>query len=598
MLYFGIILSCLLKPTIGAGQLEAHLRSADVNAAYTEGSQQSEARLRYAQALELQSELSEIPANVDSSLVAGSEGAEINSVEADFKVPADNWSPEFDRGVAASTHKELSLPQQAPGQVYRSAYRKPARKLPDNEVDFSLWKGKSDTWRDPVIEEEQKARASTAEEGEGADGSPSLVKEGSEKKETTESEAGSQKENEGLAETVAPGTNGEELEPKMADAGTTESAQDIKTLRPNAAANRPDYVHFGLFAKTFYGVNLKENNFNVDVVMTLKWIDHRVISLIPTGSDEMTLSKKESEQQIWLPGMVITNRDIKRHDLISTAVMINRKGEVFKVERVMVTVKNVYKLKDYPYDTQKLVVKIASSKYMLDEVVLKPAKAGVGVAPDLLKGYNYDFVDVGAKAIEDISGALSKSRGLLTITIKRDSTQYFNGHMIPVFLVASISCGVHWFPFVAPFITPRVALCILALLAFTNLMLQSSSQLPTGAPFNWNDCFNQIVLAVMFLNVCMNIFAETCLHQIKVDDLARTINHELKVVMPSILALGICIVTSAAGPNGWMSLGMTSCVVKTMIGLLIGSYVLYCVSRVNVALEQKRTEAGKEQCSA
>ena len=91
-------------------------------------------------------------------------------------------------------------------------------------------------------------------------------------------------------------------------------------IRPGAASKTTDVITFGLFAKTFYGVSEKDNNFVIDVVMTLKWMDKRVAALIPKGLEELTLSKKESEMKIWLPMMAITNRDIKKYDLISTAV--------------------------------------------------------------------------------------------------------------------------------------------------------------------------------------------------------------------------------------------------------------------------------------
>jgi len=371
------------------------------------------------------------------------------------------------------------------------------------------------------------------------------------------------------------------------------------TVRPNAGG-KPEVVSFGLFAKTFYGVNVKANNFVIDIVQTYKWKDDRVKALIEAGKDHLTLSKKESEMKIWLPGMVITNRDIKKYDLISTSVTINKKGEVFKVERAMAIVKCGYILNDFPYDKQDLVVKVASSKYMINEVVLEPAKKGIGASDGLLDGEAYDFVKVGASAFADINGALKKSRGLLTINVKRNLGKYTQSHIVPAFLLVCISWGVFWFPFIAPFITPRLALSILTLLNFTYLTVSSSHSLPAGAPYNWNDVGNQGVMIVMFTTVCMNIFEECVFHQLKLDELARTINHELKVFMPFISVTMFLIILAchkAAGHvghgddhgDGWMTIEGTSAVTKTYLFLIIIGYAAYCGHRVRVTLEQKRS---------
>jgi len=374
----------------------------------------------------------------------------------------------------------------------------------------------------------------------------------------------------------------------------TESGRPINpiSVRPNAG-KAADKIEFGLFAKNFYGASLRRNDFIIDVVMTLKWTDMRVVTLIPEGLEEMVLSKMGSEKSVWLPIVAITNRDIKKFDLISTAVSINRKGEVVKVERATAVCKNKYKLNHYPYDEQDLVVKIASTKYMIDEVVLEPSKEGVGAAKNLLKGYSYDFLKVGATSFKDVDGALKKSRGMLTISVKRNAGEYFQSHLIPASLLIVISCGIHFFPFVAPFITPRVALSVLAMLAFTNVMLSSCKMLPSGAPFNWNDLINQTVLMIMFTNIVMNIFAESVYHQMKVDDLGKSMNNELKILIPLVSFGSLGLLCAAAGPGGFMSLQTSSYVAKLIIIGTMFMYICLCFARLNAALAKKAGAAAK-----
>jgi len=361
---------------------------------------------------------------------------------------------------------------------------------------------------------------------------------------------------------------------------------DMRDVRPNAGKG-PDTVSFGLFAKTFYGFDLKGKEFTIDVVQTYKWMDERVIGLVPDGADHLTLGQKEAEDKIWLPGMVITNREIDQYDLISTAVTINKKGEVSKVERATAIVKCKYDLSDFPFDEQKLIVKVASSKYMTDEVMLKPDSGAFGAEKGLLVGQVYDLLDVGGTAITDVSGALKKSRGLLTISVERNLDKYSQSHLIPCFLMTCVSCAVFWFPFIAPFITPRLAMSVLALVQFTYLTIRSSSNLPATCPYNWNDLINQTILTVMFSSIMLNIFGETVFHTLKLGDLAISMNHECKVLQPFVAVTSVGAILALAGPHSWMSIAATSAFIKIYMALVLGSYIAFSIRRVKIASAKK-----------
>lgn len=395
----------------------------------------------------------------------------------------------------------------------------------------------------------------------------------------------------------------QEKQPSIVDFALSDSRNQVDTkaepagkvdplsVRPNAG-KAPDKVQFGVYAKNFYGIDLFRDNFVIDAVITLKWTDTRVAKLIPAGMDELTLSQLVSAKRMWLPAVVITNREMKKYDLISTAVKINRKGEVLKVLRATATVKNKYKLSQYPYDEQDLLVKIGSTKYMSDEVVLEPLKEVVVLENGLLKGYSYDLVKAGATSMEDIDGPMKKSLGVLSITVKRKSAEYTTKHLLPACLLLVISCGIHYFPFVAPFITPRVVLSVFALLAFTKLTIVSTEVLPAGAAFNWNDLINQSILMIMFTNIGMNIFGEFVYHSFHCTSFGTTMNHECKAMMPIICIVSLGTICLAAGPDGLMPLTTASIVVKSVLIGTIGIFILIICKRLTRALAN-RDEASK-----
>jgi hypothetical protein len=364
---------------------------------------------------------------------------------------------------------------------------------------------------------------------------------------------------------------------------------DIKSLRPGAGTGVADTVAFGVFAKALYEVDVKNNKFTMDAVLSLKWNDPRVVSLVPAGMDEVSMSAKEAAGKIWMPEVAITNRDIKRIDVISTAVTITNTGEVSKIERSIVVCNNVYELAEYPFDKQQLAVKIASSKYMLNHLVLRPDadKSTSGKRDGLMSATAYDMDSWKVFAFDETDGALKKSRGVLQLTVQRKFGSYLENHLKPTFLLLVISWGVFWFPFENPFITPRLALSVLALLAFTNLLIKSSAALPQGSPGNWNDLFNLQIQAMMFLTITLNIFSETCKHKLKLDALGIGINDEAKFVLPCLSMVLITIVLTA-GSFKWLSLSMAGVVTNVLLVIVVGIYIAHNAGRVSSHQEQRK----------
>jgi len=366
---------------------------------------------------------------------------------------------------------------------------------------------------------------------------------------------------------------------------------DIVTARPKASAGVPDEVTFGIYAKTFLGASMKENSFDLDFVLQLTWNDPRVVGLVPAGVDEQTLSAEQATKSIWMPGIVVTNRAIKMYEIISTVVMIRKSGDVTKVERATVTCRSIFDLRQYPFDTQSFKMKIASSEYMLDELVLKPSKnqSDSGVSDGIFDAFQYELDSWKIYSFEEQDGAMTKSRGVLQIDGKRSLDKYGEAHLMPTAMVLIISFGVFWFPFQTPFVTPRMALSILALLSFTNFMIKTSEKLPPGAPTNWNDVFNYCVLVLMCAGIVINIMAEICDHQLKLPHLGAAINNEAKVLQPAHSFLLLSIVHTG-GKYQWISVGSAQVLVKVLFVTITTGYIAYSIRRMSFFKAEKEAK--------
>jgi len=368
---------------------------------------------------------------------------------------------------------------------------------------------------------------------------------------------------------------------------------DPLMIRPHAGKG-VDNVSFALRAMNFYGADLKAFTFKLDMVMSLKWKDPRVIALIPEGLPKLSMSHGQAEKILWMPGIVVSNRDIEKYEIISSSVTIYPSGEVHRVERANTRVMMKFLLEDYPFDSQRLALNIASSKYMLNEVRLVPDDQKAGVEENIWG--LYDMNSWHTEAFTQHDGDLKKSRGSLVIDVKRGLDKYSQDHLWPSFIVLMISWAVFYFPFINQFIMARLALSILALLTFTNLVLKSTKELPGAAPFNWNDLFNQQIQTLMFITIVTNVASEIAFHQFHHEHLAKAMNNEAKILVPMLSIFNVFIII-LCGERHWVTLAHAHYITEGVIVVFFIGYVTYLV-RNESKMTEKEVEEDAEACKA
>jgi len=351
-------------------------------------------------------------------------------------------------------------------------------------------------------------------------------------------------------------------------------------------------VKFGIRAMNFYGTKLKQFSFMIDMVMTLRWHDSRVIDLIPEGLDKLSMGQEQAEENLWMPGINVTNRAIEKYEIISASVTIYRSGEVRRVERAISQVMKKFELQGYPFDTQSLDVIVASSKYMTDEVVLEDSKEDSGVYENIWGLYN--MLDWSTKDYVTKDGPLEKSRGSLTVNIKRGLEKYGQEHLLPSAIVLMISWAVFYFPYANPFITARLCLSILALLQFTSLIVKSSRELPGAAPFNWNDLINQQIQTLMFVTIILNISSEIANHTFQNEDLAKGLNNQAKLLVPGLSIFNIVLILGG-GMNQWMTLEHCATLTQVSLVIFLSLYIAYAVKQERARARAKAEELKQEQ---
>lgn len=360
------------------------------------------------------------------------------------------------------------------------------------------------------------------------------------------------------------------------------------SIRPGAGGPA-DNVKFGLWMKAFLGSNAVDASFAADVVLTLRWTDHRAAGLVPPGSTKVSMSGSDAAKQIWTPSITISNRDIGGLEVISSAATIRAGGEVETVDRLLTRVKNDFDTRYFPFDTHNFSIHLASSALMMDSLVLSPIEevpAWVradadepqlsGVNPASFGGSDFSLVTSHVRAFREVDGALTKSRGELVVTAKRNAEAYVENIFFPAFLLIGMSWTIFFFPTLPAFTMPRVSVSALAFLALVTLSRRIDDAMPTRSALCWLDVFVECTESLMFAAISLNITEVYIYNTLNGQKLASRLGHELMFLYPllTVVTMGICF----SATDG-RQLEHTRLLTRICTGVGVGTYIASAFAR-------------------
>eukprot|EP00929_Paragymnodinium_shiwhaense_P121089 TRINITY_DN93206_c0_g1_i1.p1 TRINITY_DN93206_c0_g1~~TRINITY_DN93206_c0_g1_i1.p1 ORF type:complete len:442 (-),score=61.05 TRINITY_DN93206_c0_g1_i1:275-1600(-) len=363
-----------------------------------------------------------------------------------------------------------------------------------------------------------------------------------------------------------------------------EEERDI-TFRPNAGAEA-DAVEIGVVMRALYSVDMKDGTFTADLIVARRWKDPRNAHFVKKGHKRITLSSKAAKESIWVPDVGITNHAPDGEDTVSSVVMIEPSGLTTKVERVLAVLTNTFDSSAFPFDNQTLLVTVGSTTYGADDLTLVPVadKTWTFVPPEVFRATDYHLNDYELLVIDDVDGFLTKSRGLLRMSVSRDPTGFISGTLVPEILILAVSYSVFWFPLTAPFAMPRVATALIAFLSLLTMALKTNAMLNRNAGLTWIDLFESTAQGLMFFTVCLNILTLASFHSFEAHHVAQVINAELMCGFPLLVLVvfGVC----AWKRDGTMLDLMT--LVNQLIMFVAGAiYIAWCLVRLWRETQQK-----------
>lgn len=325
------------------------------------------------------------------------------------------------------------------------------------------------------------------------------------------------------------------VEPKRSPEKAETSMSLLEKLdaqKAKAAVNKD--IQYSVYVRKIYDIDVVKKTWEADLVFTLSWYDEASKA---AGSPDTatTFDLEEARKGMWLPDVEITNRHMKNVETVSASVKVwPHRGWVSKVERVSVQMLNDFDTSAYPFDNQTLRVVLSSTKYMSDEVSLRPHEnpSQFGVKEDFLKGTGF-LSDEGSEqplftyeAINETDGELRKCRGTFNLKVKRSSMAISRTIFEPTLTLVALPYAVLFFPRALPFSMPRVATSLVPLLCMITFATKYKM------PDSWLDVYFEMITLMIASMFVWSLVLEVVQHSYKNEELTYRMVWEMKILYP------------------------------------------------------------------
>jgi len=354
-----------------------------------------------------------------------------------------------------------------------------------------------------------------------------------------------------------------------------DAPEDI-ALRPHVGSE-PDVVQFGVLCKQLYTIDFPGKKFTGDFILNYEWTDPRAAMLVPEGLSAVTIPGEDARYKLWMPDVTITNGD---QEDSSVMIKVDYRGRVSKVVRTEAVMRADFTSATFPFDTQTLRVRLASSTNMMEDVVLSPMndETRVGVEDDAFRTSDFSPIVVKMRVVSEVDGPLRKSRGEFDIDVRRSPWNVIRNAIVPAILISSTAWVAFFVPgSVAAFFMPRVAVTTIAFLALVALAIAVDQMQPARDITSWLDIFMEMCLGIVYATLCQNIVVQYIRYEAKMDNLADRLDREMQILFPCI---GIVSWTIAfvLTQGDWYLIALG--VVRILLWACLLLYTVACVARM------------------
>ena len=296
---------------------------------------------------------------------------------------------------------------------------------------------------------------------------------------------------------------------------------------PMPPGELPVKVKVSFFLVNLTGVDEKAETFEADMYLLLQWKDER---LKHDGQEELFFAEdaaREKIDEIWSPQLEFVNT--AKPEISNENLTISPDGSVELAMGLTSKFRTDLDLRRFPFDRQRLAVRVTSFTYGTDKLVFVADQEKLGFEPEsTFEGLRVTRVtaEEGVESFTNWSEDFSEYRAL--IDVERNTGFYLWTVFGPVVLIFLISCAVYLVP--PEQIGERIGICLTALLACIATQFALSFSLPQISYMTLIDRLFINTYGFVALNVLI-ISAEMFLDK-RNTRLRRSVNHTFGAAVP------------------------------------------------------------------
>ena len=233
--------------------------------------------------------------------------------------------------------------------------------------------------------------------------------------------------------------------------------------RPNASGASTE-VTINAFLIDIDEIDDVRQRFNVDMFVNIAWHDPRLALPEKERSGRIrTLPRSE----IWIPrGMVVNDRGLTAQ--LPLVVDVDDLGNVVYRQRLAGELSVHLDLREFPFDTQRLLIDVISYQYSPDEVRFSPsARFAANVEAFSVEGWSFSLLETKFWEFSVPAAGVVRPRMTFILEAQRDAQYYLLTMFLPMSLIVFMSWTAFWIqPNIVP---PRIAIStasIFSLIAF------------------------------------------------------------------------------------------------------------------------------------
>lgn len=297
---------------------------------------------------------------------------------------------------------------------------------------------------------------------------------------------------------------------------------------PLPPGTTPVKVSIGFFLVNLTGVNEKQETFDADIYLLFGWKDER---LKHGGTEPLFYAEDAARQkllEIWSPHPEFVNTATP--EITNENLKIAPDGSVELCMGLSSTFRTDLDLRRFPFDRQKLDVRVTSFTYDADKLVFEANTGKLGFEPEsTFEGLRVTRVTAGDYLHTLAGWAEAYSEFRAVIEVERNAGFYFWTVFGPVILIFLISCAVYLVP--PDQIADRISICLTALLACIATQFALSFSLPQISYMTLIDRLFINTYGFVALNVLI-ISAEMVLARWESHRMRRRLNRAFGVIVP------------------------------------------------------------------